>query len=217
MNKKWVFVIVCASLSLALLLPFIPLPFGIKVRVVTTNGMKHCCPETQEAFQIYWKRRGYDISNIPFSTGLETADIIFIIKGEYSVGDVITYRKVKQFKVHRIIEFNSTHFSTINDMVFTPEVVNNNTSILLAKCKEVMVTVLNPELMEKDKCELFNGTLIQSHYKFVDLPVSSIEGKVIFRIPKLGILHVVILCLRNPKCQIIPCITTGECELMGFA
>lgn len=190
--KLWILIIACLGIVFILVLDC----FGYKLIGIVSNSMKH---EDETFFLQFWEGRGYDAERVrefPLSKGFQGGDLLVLKKtSDYEISDVLGYqancvynnqkRKYKCSKiiVHRLTDLNETEAIFIEDNLSTlPYIYYISSGIK----EEAMST---DEIVKKD----------------------FIVGKIILKIPKLGLITASLNCWIQ-KCNYIDCITNGNCN-----
>jgi len=175
------------------LLPYILPIFGVNSFLIVTGSMTH---ENQLLFESFWKDKGIEPEDLPFRYGIQIEDLVIVApSGTYGLGDVVSLRASPESPttvIHRIYEYNSTHFRDVGDHCMNEEDLK---PAMLAVKDTTMFLVTNPEglLFEPDK--LYEGFAYEvcGHYW---MPVSYIDGKAFLAFPQSGLLHAL---LEGPK------------------
>lgn len=174
------------ALVLYFLLPHLLPVFGVKSFLVTTGSMIH---HDQASFESFCREMGMEPRDTPFRYGFGRGDLLIVVPSEkYGLGDVVAMRRSPKDEIvlmHRILEYNSTHFRDVGDRCIDEEGLRPAT--LGVKGKAILL-VTDPEGMLYEPDELYEGRAYEvcGHYW---MPVSIIEGKAVASLPGAGLLH----------------------------
>lgn len=179
------------------LLPYILPIFSVNSFLIISGSMDHYHYEGgQPTFESFWKNKSIEPEDLPFRHGIQEGDLVIVAPSEnYGLGDVVSLRTSPESRttiIHRIYEYNSTHFKDVGDMCMNEEYLRPAT---LAVKDTTIFLITNPEdlLFEPDR--LYEGFA----YEFCGhdwMPVSYIEGKAFLALPQSGLLY---LLLEGPK------------------
>jgi hypothetical protein len=176
------------------LLPYIFPIVGVRSFVINTGSMGHF-EGNQSTFESFWKNKGIEPEDLPFRYGIRTGDLVVVAPSEtYSLGDVVAIKKPgsRTTIIHRIYEYNSTHFRDTGDRCISEE--NLKTGTLAVKDLTVF-WVTNPEYMLFEPDKMYEGQHFETcgHYW---MPVSYIDGKALLSLRFASRLH---MLLEGPE------------------
>ena len=179
--------IILFIMALYFLLPFILKIFGVPAYVITTGSMVHYS-ENQAFFESFWDDKGVKLSELPVKHGLNPGDLIIQESSQnYSMGDVITFKtSAKNIRqTHRLYEYNLTNFRDIQD----PCIAGGKylETVWLAVKGDIIIKIPDPNPIVKYE-RIYQGPAYET-CTHNWLPASNIEGKVIFVLPKAGLLY----------------------------
>jgi len=192
--KKNNWIIICVQILLALLslvalyflLPYIFQMFNIKSYVVHSESMVHL-PGEQGYFETYWQENGIDPKNLIARNGINVGDLILVRKADnYGMGDVVSFITPigRTGRTHRIYKINATAFRDIADHCLRKD-KDNLTWIVIKGL--ALLTTDNPESVI-DADQIYQAPSYE-RCTHTWMPLSDIEGKVVFVFPKAGLFH----------------------------
>lgn len=159
---------------------------GFDLISVVSNSMKH---ENETLFIQFWKKKGCDLACVggfPISGGFQGGDLLIQKRTtEYKIGDVLAYQ------ANCIYEDDEQKKIKCSDIIVHRLIDLDEARVFLKgdNIKETPKNNVSEEIIEK---------------KFV-------VGKIIFKIPKLGLIKALLNCWGK-RCNYIDCITNGNCN-----
>ncbi|MCK4335456.1 MAG: hypothetical protein KAW40_01900 [Candidatus Aenigmarchaeota archaeon] len=172
------------------LLPYIFPIVGVRSFVISTGSMGHF-EGNQSTFESFWKNKGIEPKDLPFRYGIRTGDLVVVVPSEtYGLGDVVAIKKPgsQSIVIHRVYEYNSTHFRDVGDRCISEEFLK---TVTLAIKDRRVFWVTNPEYMLFEPDKMYEGPRLETcgHYW---TPVSYIDGKAVLSLRFASRLHMLL-------------------------
>jgi len=180
------------------LLPFIFQIMGVNSLVVMTESMSHL-KGNQDFFESYWASRGIEPGDLPFRHGINPGDLVIVApSAKYKIGDVIVFKAFNNVltTTHRLYQHNGTHFKDLWDIC----VGRSRSSIVLLEADGTRVQEVLDNLSATESVRRYEGPGFET-CSYDWMPISSIKYKVVFVIPRAGLVYRAIYLHKEQKDQ----------------
>jgi hypothetical protein len=143
--------------------------------------------QDREDFYSFWEKLGYsrfEINNFPFSPeGLNVGDVLFV-------------KMATNYSIGDVVAYKTFY---------------NKTKVhrLTAYNSTHFSTLGDWFTTRREGMTPTKALYVKTPY----ISTSFLEGKVIFRLPRFGLFHIIISCLKEPRCKLFECLITQNCHL----
>jgi hypothetical protein len=140
--------------------------------------------KTEQTFFNLWEKLGYDSSKVK----------MFPISTGFEISDVAIIRKNEDqnYMTGDVVIYNDYGKTYIHRLF-----LYNNTHFVPVPDSTEIITPYDIESLLSDL-----------------KPISSLEGKVILKIPKVGLGWIAVRCLQSEKCKISDCLINSVCDFL---
>ncbi len=179
--RIWILIIAWIGIVFILVLGYL----GFDFISVVSNSMKH---ENETLFVQFWEKRGCNLTCVRG----------FPLPGGFQGGDMLIQQRTSDYEVGDILSYKTGCFCMGED-------------IETCKCSDIIIHRL---VDVNETRAVFMGDNIEKLTKN-DISEETIEkkfviGKIIFKIPKLGLVRALLNCWST-GCNSVDCIINGNC------